>query len=203
MKLKIIALVGLGGVLVAAVAGAQMLRSNYDEPRHTVVHSADRFEIRQYEPRIVAETTVTTDDWRESTSVGFGRLAGFIFGENKTDDGDATKIAMTTPVESAPTVDGQYIVVFTMPPGSTLRNMPKPNDPRVEIREVPTATVATLRFGGVARKKDIPGLSAKLLELVREQGYSPTSPVKIAQYDPPWIPGLLRRNELMVDVQRD
>lgn len=201
MNKKLIAIVGLGGVLAASVAGANLLRGNYDEPAHEVLLDDSAFQIRRYEARIVAETTVRAESLRAATSTGFSRLADYIFGGNKGADGESQKIAMTTPVESAPAEGDDYTVVFTMPPQYTLEELPKPNDPRVVIRKDEPRLVATARFRGVARNKDVSELSSRLMELIDEKGYVAESEVRVAQYDPPWIPGLLRRNELMVDIR--
>jgi hypothetical protein len=200
MKPMLILAIVVGGGLVATLAAAQVLRSGYDEPRHEVLVEDGQFQIRSYAARIVAETFVSTSDWRGGTSTGFSRLAGFIFGGNLTSEGESSKIAMTTPVESVPSSDG-YIVVFTMPPSYTLDTLPKPTDQSVTIREIGPSTVATLRFSGNARGADIEQLSETLLARVTKNGWVATSTVKVAQYDPPWIPGPLRRNEVMVDVK--
>ena len=42
-------------------------------------------EIRRYGPRIAAETTVTDDEDR-ARSIGFRRLADYIFGANQRDE---------------------------------------------------------------------------------------------------------------------
>lgn len=200
MRLKIAALVAVGGIFSAAAAGAQVMRTGYERPKYETQHKDGEMELRAYGPRIVAETTVPRTNFRSATSTGFGRLAGFIFGKNRTHEGASAKIAMTSPVESVPAADGAYTVVFTMPSGYDLADLPTPQDPNVRIRQVEPATVATLRFSGVARNKDIDALSDRLLAWVERQGYVATSPVSIAQYDPPWVIGPFRRNELMVNV---
>lgn len=201
MNWKIAALIGGGAVLLAAGFGAQRMRKHYDEPSHEVVHSDRDFEIRAYDRRVVAETTVDSADWEQSTSAGFERLAGFIFGKNTTESGESTEIAMTTPVESIPAGPREHVIVFTMPTKWQAEALPRPKDERVVIREMPPATVATLRFSGRAGDADLAALSEDLLRRVEARGYAPASPVKIAQYDPPWVLGPLRRNELMVEVE--
>lgn len=200
MKKAIIAIASLGGLIVATAAGAQMIRGNYDEPAFESVHESKPFEIRRYGARVVAETTVEASSFREATSLGFERLAGYIFGGNKGAGGEPQKIAMTTPVESAPAGEDSFTIVFTMPPKWSLDELPKPNDPTVVIRLDDPKTVATARFSGNARNKDLSELSEKLMAYIAEQGYVARSEVTIAQYDPPWTPGLLRRNELIVEV---
>jgi hypothetical protein len=104
----------------------------------------------------VAETTVA-GDWNDAGSEGFRRLAGYIFGKNRS----KAKIAMTAPVAQAPQGKAEQgiripmtapvaqqrqgdsrTVAFTMPEGETLGTLPAPEDPRVVLREVPPARVA-------------------------------------------------------------
>ena len=40
-----------------------------------------------------------------------------------------------------------------------------------------------------------------LLDRLRERGYEPTGGPTLAQYDPPWVLGLFRRNEVMIPVR--
>jgi hypothetical protein len=196
-----LALAVLGaGLLITSVAGAQMVRGNYNEPAFELLRSERPFELRRYAPRIVAETTVQGRTASDATSKGFSRLANYIFGGNRAKDGSSTKIAMTTPVESVPKTDSTFTVTFTMPSHFTMSSLPSPNDASVSLRELPTQTVATARFSGVARSQDLATLKGELLSFVQAQGYQVTSSITIAQYDPPWTPGPLRRNELMVSV---
>jgi hypothetical protein len=194
---------GLTALLVTSAAGAQMIRGNYDEPPFHLEHEAAPFDVRTYQPRIIAETTVPAQTLRGATSEGFSRLAGYIFGGNRRPDGASSKIAMTTPVESAPKGGGEFTVTFTMPPEYSMTELPRPNDARVSLRERPAQTLATARFSGVARKRDLTQLEEDLLKYLAQQGYRATSTVGVAQYDPPWTPGFLRRNELIVEVVRD
>ena len=64
-----------------------------EEPEHTIIVKDGKFEIRQYEPLIVAEVEVT-GDMRRAGNSGFRPLADFIFGNNTAQD----DIAMTAPV---------------------------------------------------------------------------------------------------------
>ena len=77
---------GIAGFLLLA-SGAAMAT---DEPRYTVVRSEEKFEVRRYEPYLVAETLVARSA-DEAGSQGFRMLAGYIFGKNK----GAREIAMT------------------------------------------------------------------------------------------------------------
>ncbi len=67
------------------------------EPAFTVVSRHERFEIRLYASYVVAETRVAGEYW-PSLNEGFRRLAGYIFGGNRSQ----AKIAMTAPVSAQP-----------------------------------------------------------------------------------------------------
>ena len=65
-----------------------------DRPKYLVLKKWGNFEIRQYEPRVIAQTTIQ-NDFEQAIKEGFNLLAAYIFGQNAT----KTKIAMTAPVE--------------------------------------------------------------------------------------------------------
>jgi hypothetical protein len=181
-----------------------------DEPAFTVVSHTKSFDVRRYDPVIVAETTID-GDWGEASNQGFRRLAGYIFGGNKS----RTKIAMTAPVgtqdgtqvpKATPDTVSQsgvrlWVVTFTMPARWTLATLPVPDDSRVTLRQVPARLVAVKRVGGWWSAENFTK-DAKLflLELIKA-GLHPTgSPPVLARYDPPWTPFFLRRNEILVEV---
>jgi hypothetical protein len=85
----------LAAVLLMLESGTALAT---EEPRHTVLRTGDTFEVRRYEPYLVAETLVTGSA-EDARNQGFRLLAGYIFGKNK----GAREIAMTAPVAQTPT----------------------------------------------------------------------------------------------------
>ena len=67
-----------------------------EEPEFTVIFQEDNFEIREYEPKIIAHVQ-TIGNFDDASSKGFKMLADFIFGNN-TIDNTSKKISMTAPV---------------------------------------------------------------------------------------------------------
>lgn len=67
--------------------------SKTEEPKYTVLQSHDNIEIRQYEPKIIAETVVKGERGKANRDA-FSILAAYIFGENTP----ATDISMVMPV---------------------------------------------------------------------------------------------------------
>jgi hypothetical protein len=181
-----------------------------EEPAFTVVIDDGAFQVRQYPALLVAETRVGGDR-KDASTEGFRILAGYIFGGNTR----RQKIAMTAPVlQSPPTsekiamtapvsetaVGDDWIVRFTMPSGYTMETLPKPDDPRVELGLTPAVRVAVVRFSGWTNDQDFKRKRAELEQWMTKRGLKATGPASLAQYNPPWTLGPLRRNEVMVPI---
>ena len=52
-----------------------------ETPKHTLIKKENGFEIREYEPMIIAKTSVRSD-YSDAASTGFRRIASYIFGGN-------------------------------------------------------------------------------------------------------------------------
>jgi len=193
-----------------ALAGCSVIgvREGTEEPRFSVAGRVGEIEIRQYGPRIAAETTLEGDE-DSARSAGFRRIAGYIFGANK----QSAKIAMTAPVaQSSETIamtapvaqsrdaQGQWVVRFFMPSSYTLATLPVPDDGRVRLVEVPGETMAVLRFTGVASISAVSAKREALLAALKPSAWQPTGVPVAWYYDPPWTIPFLRRNEVAVPV---
>ena len=180
-----------------------------EEPSfHSVLHEG-AFEVRDYPALVVAEVTVGGDQ-KEAAGKGFRLLAGYIFGGNKR----RQSIAMTAPVAQAPTSQkiamtapvtqtksaGEWVVRFTMPSAYSIEMLPEPNDPKVHLRVVPPSRFAVLKFSGVARKDDVAARTIEVQKLAETHHLRVIGPASLAQYDPPWTLGFMRRNEVMIPV---
>ena len=189
-KLLALLLVALGAI----VFGGYVLA--VEEPAFRPVLKDGDYEIRDYPALVVAETTATGSQW-DAGGQGFRALAGYIFGGNR----NQRKIAMTAPVGMTQT-GGEWVVRFTMPKGYTLDALPKPNDARVSLRETPGTRYAVLRFSGLARPDSVAKKTAELSAWIARRQLKATGPATLAQYNPPWTLWFLRRNEVMVPVER-
>ena len=90
-----------------------------------------------------------------------------------------------------------------MPARFNLQSLPKPRDPEVKLEQLPSATMAVLRFTWLLSRRRA---ARKLEALRRAVEASPDwrvvgEPV-IAQYDGPGALPFLRRNEVMIEVRR-
>ncbi len=165
---------------------------------------------------IIAETVVAGTQV-EASSAGLRAIAGYIFGDNKRADASAAKIAMTAPVTLEKQATSQKIemtapvtmdrngdkwrVHFVMPSQYTLADLPKPNNPTVQLREIPSKKVAALRFSGFAGEDKVAGKTKALTDWVIAKGLAAVNTPQLARYDPPWTLPFMRRNEVLVEVR--
>jgi hypothetical protein len=184
------------------------------QPSYRVVRTLQDFEIRTYEPYVVAEVEVPGT--RETAgNAGFRTLAGYIFGKNRGDRKIAMtapvtqaeggrKIAMTAPATQAPSRSGadepRWVIQFMMPPEYSLETLPEPLDPTIRFRTVPARRSAALRYSGTWSERRYEEHLAKLSEAIRREGLQPSGEPLWARYDPPWTPWFLRRNEILIDL---
>jgi hypothetical protein len=172
------------------------VRVGTEEPQFSATRLTDRVQIRRYGTRIAAETVVTGDE-EGARSVGFRRLAGYIFGGNQRDE----SIAMTAPVVQS-SAAGRSIIRFFMPSTWSLASLPAPHDDTVRLVEVPAETFAVLRFSGDRSSEAVAAHSRELLETLQVNDIHPAGPAVAWFYDPPWTLPFRRRNEVAVPIVR-
>jgi effector-binding domain-containing protein len=179
--------------LLAMVLGSHVMAADIEEPNWALLDTLDEVELRDYEPTIRAVTRL--DHAGQSTS-GFQRLAGFIFGGNETGE----KIAMTAPVEETLDSD-EPVMAFTMPANYSMEDLPAPEDDSVELQTMPGRTMAAIRFSGWATGGKVNRKTEALMQTLAQHGIETVGEPSLNQYNPPWTPPFLRRNEIMVEVQ--
>ncbi len=181
-----------------------------EEPPFKSILREGAFEVRDYPSLVVAEVTAPGDQ-NEAAGRGFRILAGYIFGGNRR----RQSIAMTAPVtieRRGETIaatypvtrtrrEGAWIVRFTLPRAYSLASLPVPNDSRIRLSATAPARLAVLRFSGLVPAGAVARKTSELLELMKAHRLAPAGPVSLAQYDPPWTPWFLRRNEVMAPVK--
>jgi hypothetical protein len=209
MKLATKVLVGASVVAGGALVGRwQAARHFTEEPRYRVVRRlGESIELRRYEPMVVAETRVRAS-FDTASSQGFRRLAGYIFGGNRTRESiamttpvavESERLAMTTPV-AVESENGEQVVSFVMPPRRALESLPVPNDPRVTLREIPARTIAVLTYRGATTPEVLVRHTQTLRAALTREGVMATGNAVSSRYDPPSTLPLLRRNEVWIPV---
>ena len=206
-------IVGAVGQVVTQVASAGGsivgIRSGTAEPQFSVARRVGEVEIREYGPRIAAETSVEADE-EPARNQGFRRLARYIFGANTANTKIAMtapvaaqrgqKIAMTAPVAAQRATTGDWVIRFFMPAEHSLESLPTPDDDRVRLVTVPAESVAVLRFSGVASPEAVAARTAELSDALAGAGVKTEGDPVTWFYDPPWTLPFRRRNEIAVAV---
>ena len=196
MKILFLSLLGFAIIGLFAqykITSTKEVKDIY-QPEYKVLKSFSSFEIRRYEELYVASSTMKSQSYEESSSNGFRRVAGYIFGGNQSNQ----KIAMTSPVMMD--MDESVTMSFVMPPEVTSENAPEPNDKRVVLTKRPSETLAVLRFGGWANDAKLKSKEQELIALLeKEQIEYFGSPIYMG-YNPPYQL-INRKNELAIRVR--
>ncbi len=189
--------------------------SNVEEAAYTVVIKDDNFELRDYDPMVIAETTID-DDFENAGNKAFRRLFAYITGDNVAN----SEIAMTAPViadpagtspgtditMTAPVLQeyskGGWRYAFVLPADLALETAPKPLDDNVRLAEVAGKKVAVIQFSGLWSEESMQENTSALNDWMSANNLTTSSEPRWAGYNPPWTLPFLRRNEVMIDVQQ-
>lgn len=198
---------------VAAVVSIFGVNMGTEQPRYDVLERiGDNIEIRQYGPRVAAQTIVDTSKSDNARGEAFRLIAGYIFGANKASEKVAmtspveisspgTKIAMTAPVEVNKSDDG-LVMRFFMPSKYSIDQLPEPSDPRVKLAQIPSTTVAVLRFTGSTGDPAVTTRTAELIRSLESSKWKIVGPATAFFYNPPWAIPFLRTNEVVIPVTK-
>ena len=210
-RIFLLLLTGLLSILFTVTAMA------IEEAKYRVIEQAGEFEMRVYDPKIIAEVEVP-GTLKEASSAGFKLIADYIFGNNtsrtKLDGNEkinmtapvtmqqseqivSEKISMTAPVTMEQT-DQKWRMHFVMPSEYTLDTLPKPNNPAVTIRQVPGAKYAVIRFSGFAGEAKVERMTAELEKWLKGKNIKAIGNPELARYNPPWTLPFMRRNEVLI-----
>jgi hypothetical protein len=192
-----------------------------EEPSYQILQTTEDYELRRYDPYRVAEVEVL-GDFEDVGSEAFKILAGYIFGDNQGE----TKMAMTAPVNQRPTETTRekagtrlemtapvsqrpggtetdpdtYVISFVMPQSFSLDALPRPNNPRIRLREEQGGRVAVRRYSGSWSEARYREEERHLLEALRRDGLQPRGTPIYARYNSPFSLPMFRRNEILVQV---
>ena len=169
---------------------------SYESPDYYVLAKHDGYEIRHYEPYLVAETEVD-GTFETSGNRAFRRLAGYIFGNNQ----ESEKMAMTVPVTRQPAAAGRFAYRFVMEKAYDESTLPQPNDDRVAIRRLPGGHFAVRRYRGSTGERRYRREERALMAALESSGIAITGPAISAVYNGPMTPPPLRHNEVMVPIE--
>ena len=171
-------------------------RSGYESAEYTVLETAGQFETREYPELMLATTRMQFQSQGDDGS--FMRLFRYISGANDA----SQEIAMTTPVfmDSA-AHDDLSEMAFVIPREIAGEQVPEPTDERVRIGERAGGQFAVIRFAGRINQESFGDAELRLRRWMDDEGLVGDGVATSAGYDPPWTPGPLRRNEVLIRLK--
>jgi hypothetical protein len=188
-------------VVVLAVVGTigwnLTARGAYESAEYTVVESDGPFEIRDYPDLMLVSTDMLAAS--KGGDGSFMRLFGYISGANEADQ----KVSMTTPVFMDDVQqDSKGRMGFVIPKKVALEGAPKPDATDVKVRKREGGRFAVIRFTGRMDAKSSEKAEKKLRNWAVSMNLRCHDESETAGYDPPWTPGPLRRNEVLVRLSK-
>jgi hypothetical protein len=195
--LSAMAILAAGGIF----AWNTMARGAYESAEYKVITSDGKFEVREY-PDLMLVATTTKLDLRGRDG-SFMRLFRYISGANESDK----KISMTTPVFMETDKEESAVQMgFVMPKDIAVGGVPAPTGEGVDVRKRVGGRFAVLRFSGQLTTKSAKESETKLRSWMATKGLVAddsieSSGVETAGYDPPFTPGPLRRNEVLIRLK--
>ena len=205
--------IGIAGLALLTVSSLLLSKSALaiEKAKYTILEKEEEFELRQYEPQIVAETYVE-GSLEDAGSDGFRRLYAYISGDNKKkqsismtapvgQEAGSEKIAMTAPVSQQQRAN-RWRITFLMPSEYTLEMLPEPLDERVKLAEESGDLMAVVKYSGTWSEEGYEENKALLEEYIQKRGLTKKGAAVWARYDPPFMPWFLRRNEVLIPVEK-
>lgn len=200
--------------ILPLISGCSVFGINsVEEASYAVVKAQEHFELRRYEPMVIAETYVE-GEFDDSGDEAFRQLFRYISGDNIP----SSKIAMTAPVivDNSEPQSGEKIsmtapvleelqgsgwrYMFVLPAEFSIEDAPVPLNQKVKLTTEPEKRVAVLRFSGFLDEDRINEYTELLTQWIESNGLTPVSKPRWAGYNPPWTIPFLRRNEIMIEV---
>ena len=197
MKRRVMFLAAIAGLVgLGLTAWTFASRAAYESAEYQVIESDGSIEIREY-PELTLVSTETKID-AQGRDGSFMRLFRYISGANE----QRQKIAMTTPVFMEGQVGTAAVKMgFVMPKAVAAKGAPEPEGKGITVRKRPSGRYAVIRFSGRLSSQTAKVNETTLREWMRSRGLEGNGEAESAGYDPPFTPGPLRRNEVLIRLK--
>ncbi|WP_231741043.1 SOUL family heme-binding protein [Thalassoglobus neptunius] len=190
----------LFGVSILAIlcvsAWSVSARAGYESAPYEVIESDGNIEIREYPDLMLASTQSEVEKRGQDGS--FMKLFRYISGDNEGNQ----KIEMTTPVfmeEGDENSKGK--MGFVIPKDVKEAGAPEPQNSDVSISTRKGGRFAVIRFSGIMNTKKADAQEKILREWLTSRGLDAEDSAERAGYDAPFVPGPLRRNEILIRLK--
>ena len=150
------------------------------------------YEIRKYSDRLVIETETSNQN------SSFRKLFNYISGSNEKNQ----EIKMTAPVTQIEK-NGNMTMQFYLPSEFDESNVPNPSNSEVKILNMKGGYFAAITYSGRASDKNFLKHKEILKNQLKEDNITILSPPIRATYNSPFTLQMLRRNEVMFEIEKN
>lgn len=168
---------------------------NVEKADYKTIETHGDIEVRHYEEILIVSTPMATDRERNSA---FSRLFNYISGNNQGD----RKIPMTAPVFMDPRNSNDSVMSFVLPSDYTLETAPIPEDPDVTLGSIKDSSFAVIQFSGRLNVETAQEKAKIVSDWIQHSDYVATGPYKMAGYNSPMTIPAMRRNEVLIPIQK-
>ena len=193
MKTTLIIIASLLVIMVITQSYVSRNTTLTEQHAYKVLKIYKQFEIRKYEAALFSSVKMASNSYKETSSIGFRVLAGYIFGDNKKNE----KIAMTTPVVME--MGDSTKMLFKVPANYALNEFPQPNNSAINFEKQDEKVMAAIRFDGWASDEKIKKYTAVLKEALAQEKINHKNTFSYLGYNPPYEI-FNRRNEIVVEL---
>ena len=175
-----------------------MLPRLLEQPKYKVLRKENNLEIRFYDTILTSSVKVSGNQYN-ALRKGFRPLVRYIGAKERVSE----KISMTAPVIQTTNDETEnWTVSFAMPSKYNIDNLPKPTNDDIYFEEIQPSLAAVIRFSGVADTNLLNQKASVLKRWLELNGYTESSSPKFLFYNDPTTPGFLRRNEVMIIIDK-
>lgn len=173
-------------VIAAELAASLASWAGYEPAPYRMIEAADGFELREYPDLTLVKTR------REDDAAAFMRLAEYLHGFNAAH----RVMTMTIPIFSLG--DSMGLVLS----GCRSDNAPPPLSTGLSIDTLRPGRVLVSRVQGRLTRDQEKSIISQMEAWLERQGLQKSvRPLMHVFYDPPWIPDVFRRSEIMLAVE--
>ena len=163
-----------------------------EQLKYETIDANEIYEIRKYSDRLVIETETSNQN------NSFRKLFNYISGSNEKNQ----EIKMTAPVTQIEK-NGNMTMQFYLPSEFDENNVPNPSNSEVKILNMKGGYFAAITYSGRASDKNFLKHKEILENQLKEDNISILSPPIRATYNSPFTLPMLRRNEVMFEIERN
>ena len=163
-----------------------------EQLKYQTIDVNEIYEIRKYSDRLVIETKTSNQN------SSFRKLFNYISGSNEKNQ----EIKMTAPVTQIEK-NGNMTMQFYLPSEFDESNVPNPSNSEVKILNMKGGYFAAITYSGRASDKNFLKHKEILENQLKEDNIKILSPPIRATYNSPFTLPMLRRNEVMFEIEKN